>query len=55
MFFRFVSILVILKRSCMVGFVTVRNEVVKVMFLHLSVILFTGGVSVVTIVTTAKD
>ena len=24
-------------------FITVRNEVVKVMFLHLSVILFTGG------------
>ena len=28
-----------------VGLITVRNEVAKVMFLHLSVILFTGGVS----------
>ena len=24
-------------------FITIRNEVAKVMFLHLSVILFTGG------------
>ena len=32
-----------LKRDNRKEFVTVRNEVAKVMFLHLSVILFTGG------------
>ena len=31
-------------RSFLIGLITVRNKVAKVMFLHLSVILFTGGV-----------